>query len=641
MWPCRYLPWDRTIALFRLALSLRMTMQLARSLATLAVAVSLATCSGPAPADSAPAPSASSPVAAAGPAASASASPTATGTAADGIEQLLARAMDAPIDPSGPETALQGTEQAMKDDMRRAIGIAGLLGRNGSATLAGIDTAERETVAALVVEMGAQAARTGGTAVVIEEALRGTTPPGARLASAVTRAGAGNVSVHPSDPLENLTGVFMVALDAPNAFAGLERGVNGNLDAPAVTEDRTTTRGESVHTTRLVTLIGSKLTFELRMTIGTAGPPAYSEETSGKVTVDLCPDENGVVALELSLGSRSSLFGGGMQYKVDLTATGHADDNGQLTDIDLGVDGSLATQPLTGNGALGTEPMFLETGFEQSIDMVGGSTTPTTHTIARTRYSSHVDGRFAEIAVSLIMLGRKAAVAALHRAEQKWTTGYCLAITVPEVTGSSRQVDPGSVTPFTAVVKHKFETAELRVPVTATLASGAVSVTPSGTKVPAPAAFRYKAPGDLDKTATVNLETRSKRGIATLTVEFRTGLAAYRASWEDQGTVWSGIVCGLDRPFTITVVTPGGDLTMPFAFAPSSPAGGTVTFDVTKYGTHWTGSGPYAVKATGTGQLSLVGQIRGSYTASGQTGYYPIAFNVPLTPLTTNECGTR
>jgi hypothetical protein len=280
--------------------------------------------------------------------------------------------------------------------------------------------------------------------------------------------------------------------------------------------------------------------------------------------------------------------------------------------------------------------------FVQSVGMNASGATNTSGLSSRT--SSRVDGAFVGNAVSLIMMGRLAAFGALSQAEDKWTTGYCLAISVPEITGSSKQVDPGSETPFTAVVSHKFETAQLRAPVTATLASGTVSVTPSGTKVPSPASFRYKAPAELDKTATVLLETRSKRGIATLNVEFRTGLSAYRALWQDRNTTWSGVVCGLDRPFTITVVsvdTSGGtDLTMLFKFVPSGLAGGTVSFDVTKRGVHWQGTGPYEVKAADSGQLSLVGQIQGSYTAAGQTGYYPIPFNVPLTPLTTNECAT-
>jgi hypothetical protein len=278
--------------------------------------------------------------------------------------------------------------------------------------------------------------------------------------------------------------------------------------------------------------------------------------------------------------------------------------------------------------------------LSQTVGMNEGGTA-TTHSIS-SRFSSQVDGAYARNAVSLILLGRLAAFGAMSQAEDKWTTGYCLAIAIPEIADSPKRVDPGSETPFTAVVSHKFETAQLRVPVTATLASGTVSVTPSGIKVPSPAAFRYTAPGELDKTAAVLLETRSKRGITTLNVEFRTGLSAYRAMWQDRNTTWSGVVCGLDRPFTITVVsvdtTGGTDLTMLFEFAPSSPAGGSVSFDVTKRGVHWQGAGPYEVTAAATGQLSLAGRIQGSYTASGRTGHYPIPFNVPLTPLTTNEC---
>ncbi len=616
-------------------------MRVVRTFAAVALALVIAGCgaadptASPAvPADSASAPSAGPDL---------SASPAAGDTTRAEIEELLAQAMSQPIDLSDPGSELGLAEQGMKDAMRRASGVAEILGPDGAAVLAGIDTAETQAIAALAIEMGAQA-RTGGAALAVDEALPGTLPRTAQLASVVSPAPPGGWDVQPSDPLENLTGVFMLTMEAPNAFAGLERGAGGNLEGPAVTENRTTARGETVRTSRLVTLVGSKLTFDIAISVGVAGPPAYTEETSGKVTVDLCPDVNGAVALELSLASRSSLLGGGMQYKVAVTAIGHVDDTGQLATTDVTLDGSLATQPLAGNTALGTEPVFLEVGLEQTVDQDGSGSSDIAPGTVRARLSSHVDGAFAETAVSLIMLGSKAAFNALHRAEQQWTTGYCLAIAIPEITGSSKQVNPGSETPFTAVVSHKFETTQLRVPVTATLASGTVSVTPSGTKVPSPAAFRYRAPGELDKTATVLLETRSKRGIATLNVEFRTGLSAYRASWQDRNVTWSGVVCGLDRPFTITVVsvsTAGGaDLTMLFEFAPSGPAGGTVSFDVTKYGTHWEGAGPYEVKAAATGQLSLVGQIRGSYTASGQTGYYPIPFNVPLTPLTTNECAT-
>ncbi len=256
-------------------------------------------------------------------------------------------------------------------------------------------------------------------------------------------------------------------------------------------------------------------------------------------------------------------------------------------------------------------------------------------------------------------LGTLAATAAMHSAEDAWTTGYCVAITVPEADGVVRVDDPregnvtgvqidipyvgvpvGSEKPFSAIVTHKFEGGQLHAPVTAHLNSGAVSVTPSGTKVPAPAAFRYKAPDQPYLNAVVTLETRSRRGVAKLVVALRTIPQGYRASWQDEGSTWSGIVCGLDRLFSVTVVTPGRDLEMRFDFEPTSPIAGNVSFDVTEHNVHWVGSGTYTVKGSGAEQLSLLGAIRhGSYTASGKTGYYDIPFDIPLTPLTGKECG--
>jgi len=614
-------------------------MQMARSLVSLAIALAVAGCGDTAPAES-PGRLTNSPASPVGSAPSSGAAPEASPSG--DLEQLIAQAIRQPVNLSDLGPGLGRAEPDLKAYLRQASGVAELLGPDGAAILAGFDVAEREAVAAAVSAMGVQAATPRAEDPAADTAATWSPQVTARLASVITRAPAGGAGAPPGDPLAGLAGAFILTTSAPSMLAGLERGTNGNHDAPAVTESRTTNRGETVRTTRLVTLIGSKLTFEIEIDISVGGSMPYTEHTTGRVTVNLCPDANGTVPLELSLGAGSSLLGGGMQFSVTVKATGHVDESGRRASTDIESTGSLATQPLTGNSALGTAPMFLEMTYAQSVGMSASGTTTTSSLSSRA--SSQVNGAYASNAVSMIMLGRLAAFGAMSQAEDKWTSGYCLAINVPEITGSPKQVDPGSETPFTAVVSHKFETAQLHVPVTATLASGTVSVTPSGTKVPSPASFRYKAPGELDKTAAVQLETRSKRGIATLNVEFRTGISAYRAFWQDRNTTWSGVVCGLDRPFTITVVsvdtTGGTDLTMLFEFAPSGPAGGTVSFDVTKFGTHWKGAGPYEVKAADTGQLNLVGQIQGSYTAAGQTGYYPIPFTVPLTPLTTNGCAT-
>ncbi len=105
---------------------------------------------------------------------------------------------------------------------------------------------------------------------------------------------------------------------------------------------------------------------------------------------------------------------------------------------------------------------------------------------------------------------------------------------MPELGAGVRSVQPNSDTPFTANVHQRFEGVDLQVPVIAALSDGQVSVSPSGSKVSAPASFTYKAPGENNKTATVNLVTRSNRGIATLDVKFKTGGQGWQVeTWND------------------------------------------------------------------------------------------------------------
>ncbi len=580
---------------------------------------------------------ASLPAAASATAGVSSASQTAASSASSDVEQLAAQAMMAPIDVSQAGPSLDRADQAAKDAMRGLGGVALALGSDGGMLLAEIDAGEKEAIALLVARIAPQSMVSGSGSLGVVGQL--APPASARLVSAVlptVPGGAGRLP--PQAGFEAFGSVAALTMLAPNWFATAPRDASGNAAVATVTQDTTTANGARIHFSMTPTISGSALTADVRMTVDVAGPPAYQETATGTINVDLCPDAGGNVPLKLTLGGGFSLFGGGMQYTIGLAATGHVDDSGKLASLDMQTDGSLAMQPMT-TGTTGSEPMYVEMRFSYSAGADGGGFRNFTGTAPR--YSSRVNVAFAEATRDMILnLGTIAAYMGIQAAQDQWTKGYCLEIAVPSMgAGASQTVAAGSTTPFTANVRHKFDHAALVVPVTATLGSGGVSVSPSGNPVPAPAAFRYKAPDQDRQTATVNLETHSKRGIANLAATFRTGLSAYRASWQDQGTTWSGVVCGLDQPFTITVVSPGGDLTIPFEFAPSGPDSGTVSFDVTKYGTHWQGAGPYEVKAADAGQLNLVGQIRGSYTASGQTGYYPIPFDVPLTPLTTNECG--
>lgn len=112
----------------------------------------------------------------------------------------------------------------------------------------------------------------------------------------------------------------------------------------------------------------------------------------------------------------------------------------------------------------------------------------------------------------------------------------------------------------------------------------------------------------------------------------------YQASGTDGPFSWSGVVCSLDQPFTVS--TGGGPPMQSFSFIPSSPQGGTASYDETKFDTHWTGHGTYSVQGSGAENLSILGQINDgcAATKAGKTckGF---PFQITLTPLGTNECG--
>jgi len=510
-------------------------MRTCRSLAILLLAVGIAACavadpaSGPA-SQSAPSPDASTPGAPAiasaalgspAPATTPAATGTGDPTPAD-VDQLVAQVRDAPIDLANPGPTLDRTEQTLKDSIRQAGGVAELLGPHGAALLAGIDDAERQAVRALVTQLGGTAAT--GEVYTTADGESGQAGPAiaGRTAGFVVPGPAGVVGTAAQEGGESLIGAFLFTMLAPDLYAKAARDAGSNGLPPEFTEETKTPDGATFHLTLRPSIEGSLLTAEVKVTAESPGPPAYKEESTGLVVVDLCPDANGTVSVALSLTGGYSLLGGGSQYVVEGSIEAHVDDNAKVASMEVQVNGSLASQPVPGRPGAAKAPMFAELKSSYSFDM---ATMTTGNAVATSpRYSSRVDMDFLKSAFgTTLVLGNISAYLALGSAERQWTTGYCMAITVPSLDpGASRSVSVSSSTPFTASVRHTIEKRDLAVPVTATLTSGGVSVDPSGARVPAPATFTYVAPGKDRETATVTLETRSKRGVATLVVTFRT-----------------------------------------------------------------------------------------------------------------------
>ncbi len=354
--------------------------------------------------------------------------------------------------------------------------------------------------------------------------------------------------------------------------------------------------------------------------------------------VDLCPDAKGNVPVRVTLKGGYALNGGGSSWSLDIRATGHVGDNGRLATSDVRWTASVATTPPPG-AAGGQVGKFVEVRSRYTAK-ANGDVDKRGPRVEVPRWSSKADRPFAE-AAARFGTGLAATLASLGigSAEDQWTNGYCVAITVPEVTETRREsnptgqsielpykaVDAGSKTPFTAVVLHKWEGKELHVPVAATLTSGKVSVKPSGTAVRAPARFTYTAP-DKRGEAYVRLETKSKRGIATLTVVFATvlhqGWAYGRGS-----PIAHGLKCDVL----------GGDWVVDGHFE----AGGVVTTQkwvVTIDDTTFSGTYTYDSRQTGpdsvgtwhgTGGASIVVQPDGSVAMSFHGGTQVITLTGP------------
>jgi hypothetical protein len=301
------------------------------------------------------------------------------------------------------------------------------------------------------------------------------------------------------------------------------RDQNGNAALPVIEGgDPIGSPGE--HFSWQATLSGSRLEAKGKITITLAQPFPYTETAEYTLYMDLCPDADGNVPLQFSFNSTVGLLGGGVQLGTNSQVTGHVNDDAKLTTWDDQSTFQGARQPIHGVGQnLGTANNYFEFQLNTTLNMDGShSTTPPTGDFIR--QSAERDPQFIMDAIrSLAFMKGYMTGMAMNFAEEKWTNGYCLEITVPELGADTKTVEPGSSTPFTAHVRHKFEGAELPLPVVATLSAGQVSVTPSGSKVPAPAAFTYKAADQGGQSATVNLETRSKRGIAKLDIQFKTG----------------------------------------------------------------------------------------------------------------------
>ena len=138
--------------------------------------------------------------------------------------------------------------------------------------------------------------------------------------------------------------------------------------------------------------------------------------------------------------------------------------------------------------------------------------------------------------------------------------------------------------------------------VQALLSAGEKAVDPSSTPIPVDAVFEYSASDEPNKTGTVSLEARSKRGVGRVDINFDTNqTAAYQVVGGLDDWQTDTAVCDIMQPFVLT-----GILTMNFTGGLS--------------GSYEYSGGPFNAAGSGTYEISLPngpGQA-GTMTGTGE-----------------------
>ncbi len=207
-------------------------------------------------------------------------------------------------------------------------------------------------------------------------------------------------------------------------------------------------------------------------------------------------------------------------------------------------------------------------------------------------------------------------------AEVGWQSGRCVELK-PTVSAGPRGLKPSASVTVTAAPRSKIDGGPVGGNVTALLTGGEASVDPSSTPLPADAEFTYTAPGEKDRTGTVALEARSKRGVGKATINFDTNAAyAYQIVGGLDDFQTNTAVCDVLAPFTLS----GGGISVDFS------GGLTGTYTYTGIFSA-AGGGEYMITLPdGPGKSGTMigggeGSVEGGFSASGTENY-------ALTPIT-------
>ena len=401
------------------------------------------------------------------------------------------------------------------------------------------------------------------------------------------------------------------------------------LGAQAVTSSTNETLPKAPVTTKSGDKDGpAQSSSTLTATVDEASMAAESEVTvdgiSGTlrtvVTVNPCPDATGrftsTTTMTAAIGGATGRTGANLT--IDVEIEGQVDDDAHLVSFEV----DTRTRSATFAGGKG-----------QFVDQTVGwtSTDGKQHTYRAEvgRTGGGVTDAFIRDQgkwglMTAVMMQDKA----VEAARQGWESGRCVALKPTTTPAKRTGLAPSASLALVAAPRSTVDGTPAGGTVTATM-TGATSVGPSATKVPADATFTVMVPGEKNKKSTVVLEARSKRGVARAKVAFDTKAGAYTASGSSGNIRFRGRVADLTEPFTIRG---GGGAKLTFSYTPSDAAGrsGAMTYTGTVEGLPLSGSGGYSIAGDEGGVLLLTQGSKGC--AAGPLGCVGGVAEITLTP---------
>lgn len=228
-----------------------------------------------------------------------------------------------------------------------------------------------------------------------------------------------------------------------------------------------------------------------------------------QINLTPCPDANGKVTVHIVSDGSVTKAGGstGANTKIVIDAAGYYNDDAELaSEFDYQVHVEQASFE-NNRGA------FLD------VDYTGEAGKPGSMRVNRASSQAtpaHVDMTNALARVAIIL-----AYSVISDTQEAMASGRCVKLE-PTTVGSQRSgIEPSTSFQIFAAPRSQIDGGPVGGTVKASLEGGA-SLSPANTKVPADATFAYTAPSEYERSASVSLEARSRRGIAKATVAFDT-----------------------------------------------------------------------------------------------------------------------